>query len=112
MTFSSSRLRSWLEKNLNFFRIHLLVFTFVPLVASAILYGVNGEYHIRERRLQGLLDLPDFDALFAAYIDCLFLSYSAFTVTGLSTVNLSTMTGFQQTILFVLMICGDMVCPS
>lgn len=44
-----------------------------------------------------------------AYIDALFLTYSAMTVTGLSTVNLSTTTPFQQAILFFLMLLGDVV---
>lgn len=51
MTLMSPRLKNWLEKELNFFRIHLLVFTFVPLIVSGILYGVNGEFHIRESQL-------------------------------------------------------------
>lgn len=44
-----------------------------------------------------------------AYIDCLFLCYSALTVTGLSTVNLSTCTGFQQALLFIQMGLGNVV---
>lgn len=44
-----------------------------------------------------------------AFIDCLFLCYSALTVTGLATVNLSTLTVFQQVILLVLMVMGDIV---
>ena len=49
------------------------------------------------------------DYLLAAFIDALFLCYSALTVTGLSTVNLSTLTAFQQAILFVLMGIGNVV---
>lgn len=44
-----------------------------------------------------------------AFIDALFLCYSALTVTGLSTVNLSTLTAFQQAMLFVLMGVGNVV---
>jgi hypothetical protein len=66
---------------LNFYRIHWLFFTIHPLIWSGIFYGVNGRYHI-------------------PYIDCLFLCFSSQTVTGLSSVNLSTLTGFQQAILF------------
>lgn len=44
-----------------------------------------------------------------AYVDCLFLCYSALTVTGLSTVNLSTCTGFQQALLFIQMALGNIV---
>ncbi|KAI0638942.1 TrkH-domain-containing protein [Trametes polyzona] len=82
------RLRQWVEEEANFFRLHLIYFTFVPLIAAGIFYGVNGEFHI-------------------PFIDALFLCYSALTVTGLSTVNLSTLTALQQAILFVLMIMGD-----
>ncbi|KAI0761664.1 TrkH-domain-containing protein [Trametes elegans] len=83
-----ARVRQWFEEEANFFRIHLTFFTFTPLIAAGIFYGVNGEYHI-------------------PFLDALFLCYSALTVTGLSTVNLSTLTVLQQVILFVLMIMGD-----
>ena len=43
------------------------------------------------------------------YIDCLFNCMSAFTVTGLATVNLSTLSPLQQAILFVQMIFGSPV---
>jgi hypothetical protein len=65
----------------NFYRIHLTFFTLHPLIWSGIFYGANGRYPVR-------------------YIDALFLCFSAQTVTGLSTVNLSSLTGFQQFILF------------
>lgn len=47
-----------------------------------------------------------------AFIDCLFLCYSPLTVTGLSTVNLSSCTVLQQAILYVLMMLGNVVRPS
>ncbi|TFK88517.1 TrkH-domain-containing protein [Polyporus arcularius HHB13444] len=83
-----ARIRQWIEEEVNFFRLHLLFFTLTPLVAAGIFYGVNGEFHI-------------------PFIDALFLCYSALTVTGLSTVNLSTLTVFQQAILLVLMAIGN-----
>lgn len=52
-----------LVEHLNFFRVHLLVFTFVPLFLSIIFWAVNGRFKIE-------------------YIDSLFLCYSAFTSTG------------------------------
>lgn len=55
----------------------------VPLALSGIFYGSNGQFHIR-------------------YIDSLFLCYSAMTDTGLATVNLSTLTTWQQIILYLL----------
>jgi hypothetical protein len=33
--------------SLNFFRLHLLIGLFLPLVIAGILYGSNGENHIR-----------------------------------------------------------------
>ncbi|KAI0735704.1 TrkH-domain-containing protein [Earliella scabrosa] len=83
-----ARVRQWIEEEVNFFRLHLVFFTFTPLIASGIFYAVNGRFHI-------------------PYIDCLFLCYSALTVTGLSTVNLSTLTALQQAILLVLMVLGN-----
>jgi hypothetical protein len=54
--------------------------------------------------------LCDSQRFIVAFIDALFLCYSALTVTGLSTVNLSTLTVFQQAILYVLMGVGNVVC--
>ena len=79
-----------LQKEANFIRIHIFVFAVAPLIASAIFWRSNGKYYV-------------------PYIDCLFVCFSAMTVTGLSTVNLSPLTGFQQSILFVLMWMGDVV---
>lgn len=57
--------RSWIyiEQNLNFYRVHLIVFTLTPLIFSAIMYASNGRYHID-------------------YTDCLFNCVSAMTVVG------------------------------
>ncbi|KAI6029310.1 cation transport protein-domain-containing protein [Pisolithus microcarpus] len=79
-----------IRENLNFFRVHLLFFTFTPLVASAVLYASNGKYPI-------------------SYVDALFNSVSAMTVCGLSTVNLSSLTPWQQVILFLQMCFGSPV---
>ena len=54
------------------------------------MYGINTEYHI-------------------SYIDCLFCCMSAMTVTGLATINLSTLSVMQQVILFWQMIIGSLV---
>ncbi|KAI0344047.1 TrkH-domain-containing protein [Trametopsis cervina] len=88
MSLSFEDIREWCKKELNFFRVHLLFFLLVPLISAGIFYGANGRFHI-------------------AFIDALFLCYSALTVTGLSTVNLSTLTAFQQVILYTLMLLGD-----
>lgn len=42
-------------------------------------------------------------------VDALFNSVSAITVTGLTTVNLSGLTGWQQTLLFIQMAGGNIV---
>ncbi|OWZ79653.1 potassium ion transporter [Cryptococcus neoformans Tu401-1] len=75
--------------SLNFYRIHLITFTIVPLITSSIMFACNTEYHI-------------------SYIDCLFCCMSAMTVTGLATVDLSTLSPFQQVILFLQMIIGSL----
>ncbi|KAI3475608.1 hypothetical protein L1887_62981 [Cichorium endivia] len=83
----------WCGRNLNFFRVHVLVFTFVPLIAAAIFYACNGETHIN-------------------FIDALFCCVSAMTVTGLVTINISTANGGQQAILFILMCIGNISAVS
>ncbi|KAI0697181.1 cation transport protein-domain-containing protein [Cytidiella melzeri] len=88
MNLTFDDVRDWLKKELNFFRIHLLCFIFVPLISAAIFYAANGQFHI-------------------SFVDALFLCYSAVTVTGLATVNLSTLTVLQQAILFLLMAVGN-----
>lgn len=75
-------------------RVHLIWFTVAPLVASGIMYGANGKAHV----------IP--------YIDCLFMSVSAMTVTGLVTVPVSQLSLGQQIICFVLMVMGNLVVNS
>ncbi|KAG8784293.1 low affinity potassium transporter [Serendipita sp. 397] len=81
---------AWLEKHLNFFRIHLLVFTFFPLICSVVFWAVNGQYKI-------------------AYIDAVLVCYSAFTNTGLSSIDLSRTTPLQQAMLFIQMFFGSII---
>ncbi|KIY46038.1 TrkH-domain-containing protein [Fistulina hepatica ATCC 64428] len=78
-----------IRRHLNFYRIHTLVFIFVPLIGSGIFYACNGDYHVD-------------------YIDGLFLCVSSMTVCGLATTDLSHITTTQQVVLFVLMLLG---CP-
>ncbi|KAG6902774.1 hypothetical protein C0995_011922 [Termitomyces sp. Mi166 len=80
-------------KHLNFYRVHVMYYVFTPLIFSAIFYASNGRYHI-------------------PYIDALFNCVSAMTVCGLTTVNLSMLTGWQQTILFILMCLGNPILVS
>lgn len=83
----------WLRKHLNFFRIHLLVFTFLPFFDAILLWAVNGSFKI-------------------SFIDSLFLAYSAFTNTGLSPIDLSHTTRLQQVILFITMFFGSTIVVS
>ncbi|KAF7440982.1 low affinity potassium transporter [Pleurotus ostreatus] len=72
----------YVQRNLNFFRIHLIIFTITPLLSSLILYLSNGENRI-------------------SYIDALFNCVSAMSVCGLATIDLSSLTPWQQVILFL-----------
>ncbi|PWY99988.1 hypothetical protein BCV70DRAFT_103626 [Testicularia cyperi] len=83
----------WCGRNLNFFRVHVLVFTFTPLIAACIFYACNGETHV-------------------PFVDSLFVCVSAMTVTGLVTFNISTTNGGQQAILFILMCIGNISAVS
>ncbi|WVQ85711.1 hypothetical protein IAT38_007877 [Cryptococcus sp. DSM 104549] len=87
-------------KHLNFFRLHILVFTFTPIVASCIMYAANGS-------APGNANSTGTGRQKVHYIDCLFLCFSAMTTTGLCTVNLSALHPFQQVLLFFLFIVGD-----
>ncbi|KAL1746659.1 cation transport protein-domain-containing protein [Schizophyllum fasciatum] len=82
-----------IRKHLNFYRVHLLCFTFVPLILSGVLYACNGRYPI-------------------SYVDCLFVCVSAATVCGLATIDLSMLTPLQQVIVFVQMCLGSPVFVS
>ncbi|KAI0317188.1 cation transport protein-domain-containing protein [Amylostereum chailletii] len=85
-----ARILSWLQRHLNFYRIHILYFIFSPLVFSAVFFACNGEFTIK-------------------YVDALFNCVSAMTVTGLATVDLSSLTAWQQVILFIQMLVGNPV---
>ncbi|KAK4229247.1 cation transport protein-domain-containing protein [Podospora fimiseda] len=88
-----TRLRSWLPP-LNFITIHYAYFIVVSLVSSLIFWGSSDP------------------ARSISYIDSLFLVVSAMTEAGLNTVNLSQMTTWQQTLLFLLIIFGSSIWVS
>ncbi|KAH8994416.1 hypothetical protein EDB92DRAFT_275451 [Lactarius akahatsu] len=90
---SFHKVYSVLSNNLNFYRLHILYLTFTPLIFSGIFYASNGRFHI-------------------AYIDALFNSVSAMAVCGLASVDLSSLTAWQQTILFLQMCIGNPVIVS
>ncbi|CAL1711435.1 unnamed protein product [Somion occarium] len=88
-----SRVGHYIKVHLNFFRVHVLFFTFTPLIFSAILYASNGQHPL-------------------SYTDALFNSVSAITVCGLATVDLSGLTPWQQFLLFFQMSIGNPVIVS
>lgn len=64
--------------------------TFTPLIFSGIFYAANGATHV-------------------PYIDALFVCFSAGTICGLASIDLSSLTGFQQAVLFVQAAIGNPV---
>ncbi|KAL2134312.1 hypothetical protein VTI74DRAFT_509 [Chaetomium olivicolor] len=87
------RLRSWLPP-LNFITIHYAYFTIVCLITSVVFWASSSP------------------ARSISYTDSLFLVVSAMTEAGLNTVNLSQMTTWQQTLLFLLIIFGSSIWVS
>lgn len=88
----ASQARDYLKSALqpNFYRLHLCYFILVILVTSAIFWGSNtADFHV-------------------SYTDSLFLCCSAMCNVGLNTVNLGSINGFQQSVLFVTMLLGDL----
>ncbi|KAK3319960.1 cation transport protein-domain-containing protein [Cercophora scortea] len=88
---------SWLRScvpPLNFITIHYAYFIIVSLVSSLIFWGSSNP------------------AWSISYTDSLYLVVSAMTEAGLNTVNLSQMTTWQQTLLFLLIIFGSSIWVS
>lgn len=85
---------SWLERYANFYRVHMTYFVVVGIVCAAILYASSpaDEY--------------------VPFIDCMFLSYSAITVTGLTTHAVSQLTVWQQVLLVIEMMFGNLIIVS
>ncbi|KAI0365314.1 TrkH-domain-containing protein [Pilatotrama ljubarskyi] len=76
------------KASVNFYRLHLLAFIFVPLFGAIILWACNGEFHID-------------------FVDALYICISGATGTGLVTADLSSFTVWQQVILVVLELIGN-----
>ena len=92
----------WDYLHWNFYRLHLTYFIFTIILSSVIVYGsgvnrnsedAEADFHLR-------------------YIDALFLCTSAMTNTGLNTVNLGSITAFQQSVLAILVLLGNMITVS
>lgn len=93
MTSRIRRFETLVLDQMNFFRVHLLLFIIVPLLLSVILYWLN--------------DARTTSEFFVSFIDCLFLCVSAGTVAGLFTVDLSSLNVGQQIILALLTAAGS-----
>ncbi|KAJ8058697.1 hypothetical protein OCU04_012869 [Sclerotinia nivalis] len=79
---------------LNFITIHYTYFIITLLITSLIFWGSSNP------------------SKSISYVDSLFLVTSAMTEAGLNTVNLSTMTTFQQVILWLLIVVGSAIFVS
>ncbi|GAA5925325.1 hypothetical protein JCM3775_006423 [Rhodotorula graminis] len=86
-----NRISAFSAAHLNFYRLHLLTFIFVPLIMSGIFYASNGPSEENQ----------------IAYVDALFMVVSAMTVTGLNSVLFVSMTLWQQVIIFFMMTIGS-----
>lgn len=86
---------------LNFYRLHMLYFIVVIFTSSLMVYGeglANGSTEVNGTKLR--------------YIDALFLCCSAMTTTGLTTINLGALTSFQQAMLCILLLVGNVIFVS
>jgi Trk-type K+ transport system membrane component len=91
---SASRRATSSLSSFTFIQLHYAYFIITCLIFSGIFYGCS--------RPEASL----------GYTDCLFLVVSAMTLTGLNTVNLSTLNTVQQFILFFLIIIGSAIFVS
>ncbi|KAG8880238.1 low affinity potassium transporter [Tulasnella sp. 332] len=89
-----SHIFSWIARHLNFFRIHVLFFVLAPLIAAVIFWKSSD---------------PNYPVNF---IDSLFITVTHITNTGLTTINLSPLTQWQQAMLFIIMVIGDPIAVS
>ncbi|KAL1595734.1 hypothetical protein SLS60_009423 [Paraconiothyrium brasiliense] len=82
---------------LNFYRAHMLYFIVVIAISSVIVYGEG----VKNGPKDGYYDSH------LSYMDALFLTCSAMTTTGLNSVDLGNLSGFQQAVLCVLLMIGN-----
>ncbi|KAJ4364099.1 hypothetical protein N0V83_009554 [Neocucurbitaria cava] len=81
---------------LNFYRAHMLYFIIVIGITSVIVYG------------QGVAVGPkEVGGPHLTYMNALYMCCSAMTTTGLNTINLGGVSGFQQAVFCILMIIGN-----
>ncbi|RYG45369.1 hypothetical protein EON67_10665, partial [archaeon] len=84
--------REWLARHITFFYLHLIYFLLLALIGGAVIYGIE----------RGNV----------AYIDSLYFAASASCVTGLSTVDFSTLRVGSQIIVLILIMLGSTVLMS
>ncbi|WVW80474.1 hypothetical protein I302_102456 [Kwoniella bestiolae CBS 10118] len=89
-----------IKHHLNFFRIHVLIFTFTPVITACIFYAANGS-------ASGNANSTNLGRQRVTFIDSLFVCFSAMTTCGLVPLNISALHPFQQVLLFLLFIIGD-----
>ncbi|KAK8064971.1 hypothetical protein PG997_011718 [Apiospora hydei] len=80
----------------NFITVHHAYFIFVSLIAAAVFYAIASAE----------------STFTVSFVDSWFLITSAFTASGLNTVNLSALATGQQVVLFIMLILGSPVLVS
>ncbi|WFD44269.1 hypothetical protein MPSI1_002935 [Malassezia psittaci] len=83
-------LKEYSEDYLTYYRAHMLWFIFVTMVSSGLLYAMRGNTNMD-------------------YIDCLFTSAAAMTVTGLLVVPVSQLTLSQQILTLFVFVMGNLI---
>lgn len=83
-------MRAYLPR-VRFLTLHYAYFIGLSLITSAIFWGTSSP------------------AQSVRYINSLYMTVSAMTLTGMNTVNLSTLSTFQQVLLFFLILSGSAV---
>lgn len=102
------RLRRLLP-SITFVAVHYGYFVGVCIVSSLVLWASSGPDASSSSSSDGAAAGRHGRV---GYVDSLFLVVSAMTETGLNTVNLSELNTWQQTILFLLIVCGGSVWVS
>ncbi|WFD00227.1 hypothetical protein MYAM1_002975 [Malassezia yamatoensis] len=83
-------LQEFAKEYLTYYRAHMLWFIFVTMVSSGLMYAMRGNTNMH-------------------YMDCLFTSAAAMTVTGLLTIPVSQMTLSQQILTLIVFVMGNLI---
>ncbi|KAI0794323.1 TrkH-domain-containing protein [Fomes fomentarius] len=82
-----------ISSSLNFYRIHFLVFSTISLLGAAIFWADNGQSPVK-------------------FVDALYVCVSSTTGTGLATIDLSSLTTWQQIVIVILELIGNQTCVA